>query len=453
MRRRLFGPIQLRLLLAFLVVALGGLGVFAALTLVAAEGDVSSLVRQQQERTVAAVARAAADSYTQNGSWVGHELTAAKALASDGGAGLSVSDSSGRTVARTPSPNPVPAGHSPTLRTSPVVVDGKRVGTVGLSFPLPVLPRQRQLATELARTVALAAGLSALLALLAAILVSRRITRPVAALTDAARSMEAGNREARVGDRTGPGELAELATAFDSMADAVEREDALRRSLVADVAHELRTPITILQASTEAVLDGVVAASPEQLSSFRDEVLRLRRMVEDLETLASAEAAGLRLDRRSVDLAELAGEVAEGFRPNFAASGVGLVTRLDRATVAGDPDRLAQVMTNLLTNAMKFTPAGGRVTVATGSADHGSSARLEVTDTGIGIPPDELPRVFERFWRGRRAGRVAGSGIGLAVVTELVRAHGGSIEARSDPGLGTSFVVTLPLVSSSQPVP
>jgi signal transduction histidine kinase len=275
-----------------------------------------------------------------------------------------------------------------------------------------------------------------------AVAVSRRITRPLVALTDVARSMEAGDRDVRVAGPAGPGELRELAAAFNQMADALAREDALRRALVADVAHELRTPITILQASTEALADGVVQPTARELSSLHDEAVRLARMVEDLETLSAAEAAGLRLERRVVDLADVARDAVEALRQQFEAAPVRLDTRLSPVAVAGDPARLAQVVTNLLTNALKFTPAGGEATVEV-SADDGS-ARLEVTDSGIGIGAGDIDHVFERFWRGSRVSRVAGSGIGLAVVAELVRAHDGSVSVASAPGEGARFVVILP---------
>jgi two-component system sensor histidine kinase BaeS len=306
------------------------------------------------------------------------------------------------------------------------------------SLPGPDL----RLRDALVRTVAIAAGLAALLALGVAVVVSRRITRPVVALTDVARTMEAGDRDVRVSGPAGPGELRELAAAFNRMADALAREDALRKAVVADVAHELRTPITILQAATEALVEGVVRPTARELSSVHDEAVRLGRMVEDLETLSAAEAAGLRLERRVVDLADVARDAVEALRQQFDAASVRLDIRLSPVAVAGDPARLAQVVTNLLTNALKFTPSGGEATIEV-SADNGT-ARLGVTDTGIGISAGEIDHVFERFWRGDRASRAAGSGIGLAVVAELVRVHGGSVRVASTPGEGASFVVTLP---------
>lgn len=440
--RRLLGPIGARLALAFALVALAAIGLLAALTVVAARGDVSSLARDQQQATVNVVAQTAGTAYAEAHGWVGADLSAAEAVATANGAGLTVLDTTGRRVASTGDAHVTAGAARVVSQSSGVVVGGARVGTVDLRFSDSSLPGpDRRLRDALLRAVAFAAGLAAVLALSVGIVVSRRITRPLVALTGVARSMEGGDREVRDAGG-GTGELGELSAAFNQLADTLQREDALRRAVVADVAHELRTPVTVLQASTEALRDGEVAATPGELSSLHDETVRLARMVEDLETLASAEAAGMRLDRQIVDLADVARQAVANLRPQFDAAELRLAIRSSPVAVAGDPARLLQVVTNLLTNALKFTPSGGRVALDVRPVD--SSARLEVSDTGMGLAADEVEHVFERFWRGSRAGRTAGSGIGLAVVAELVGAHGGSVEAAGAPGEGARFVVTLP---------
>jgi two-component system sensor histidine kinase BaeS len=257
------------------------------------------------------------------------------------------------------------------------------------------------------------------------------------------RAMGRGERSARVGAITASGELRELATAFDQMADTRDRQDRLRRDLVADVAHELRTPIAVLQAGHEALLDGIAEPTPDQLASLRDEVLRLARMVGDLQTMAAADAAALHLTRRPCDLASLAAAAADSLAGQFEAAGIALERRLTPVGINADPRWLHQVITNLLTNALKFTPAGGRVTIEAGPGDS-QQAVLTITDTGTGIPAEELPRIFDRFWRGRQAAAVSGSGIGLAVAAELARAHDGQLTARSEPGQGSELTLTLP---------
>jgi two-component system, OmpR family, sensor histidine kinase BaeS len=199
----------------------------------------------------------------------------------------------------------------------------------------------------------------------------------------------------------------------------------------------------VLQANTEALLDGLVAHTPEQTASLHEEVKRLGRMVEDLQTLAAAEAAALQLSRQPCDLAQIAAEEADDWDASFAAAGVGFTRRLESAPVLGDPVRLHQVITNLLSKALKFTPPGGQVRISLSQG--GGKARLEVSDTGAGISPDDQAHVFDRLWRGADAAQTAGSGIGLAVAAELARAHEGSIDVSSELGSGSRFTLVLPL--------
>jgi len=259
------------------------------------------------------------------------------------------------------------------------------------------------------------------------------------------RAMAAGDHAARVGEIRAPTELRELAAAFDQMAGTLDRQEQIRRNLVADVAHELRTPIAILQAGHEALLDGVADPTPAELGSLRDEVLRLARMVGDLQTLAAADAAALNLARRRGDLADLAAAAADSLARRFEAAGITLDRQLAASPVLADPHWIHQVITNLLTNALKFTPAGGRVTISTWPS--GQEAVLQVTDTGTGIHAEDLPRIFDRFWRGQQAGQISGSGIGRAVAAEQAQAHGGRLTASSEPegpGRGTQMTLILP---------
>jgi two-component system sensor histidine kinase BaeS len=433
------GPIRLRLALAFITVALLAVALLAGLTAAFATADVSSLtVRQRQDLTRAMTAAAVA-AWEGADSWRDADLGPALDASRRIGLDVEVLDNAGRVVAATP-------GFSrgtPPVQAAPLIAAGQKVGSIAVRLTGSGLPAaDAVLRSALWRAIAGAAGLAALLALLAGLLVARRITRPVSRLIEVTHAMGHGDRAARVGEIRAPDELRELAATFDRMADNLARQDQLRREVVADVAHELRTPVAVLQAGHEALLDGVIDPTPDQLSSLRDEVLRLARLVDDLHTLAAAEAAALQLTLRPCDLAEIAEAAVASLAGRFDAAGISLERRLTPVSVMADARRMHQVITNLLTNALKFTPAGGRVTVETGAA--GSRARLRVADTGPGIPGDEQPHVFDRFWRGRQAAGVAGSGIGLAIVAELVRAHGGGVTAASVPGEGTHMVVTLP---------
>jgi len=454
------GSLGTRLAVALVGVALAAVAVLAILALLSARSEVSALVERQRDDTAAAIAAALADAYEDAGSWAASDIRPAYALALTAGASLEVRDEAGDVVwapgahmggmmGRLHGMGTEPTGALGEPRTLAISTGAADVGTAVVRFPAAAPPAESQVRDALARTVLLGSALAALLALVVAAVVSRRITTPLRRLTGAVREMERGNRDARANVGAAPGELGELAHAFDRMADALEREDAHRRSLVADVAHELRTPLTILQASCEELIDGEAAATPERLVSLHDEVLRLARLVADLETLSAAQVAGLQLESAQVDLAQVASEAADRLGPALAAAELTLDRRLERAEVPGDRARLSQIAANLLGNALKFTPPGGSVLLETGQVD--ARAFLRVSDTGPGIPAEELPHVFERFWRGERAAGIAGSGIGLAVVSELVRAHGGEVEAASPDGRGAIFTVLLPELAPQSP--
>src|SRR5438445_4994935 len=337
-RPTLVGPLTARLALAFLAVAMGALALLGALVLVVGARDVAGLARLQQDEVATVVTDAAAAAYRAAGGWAGADLQTPLALARLGGGEVVVLDASGRAVSGS-----LPAGAAPhtpeRLVWRDVAVGGINAGKVLVTFSGTGLPgADRHLRDALTRTVAAGAGLAALLAVGMAVVVARRITRPVAALTRTARAVEHGDRAARVGDIEAPGELGELAVAFDRMADALALEDSLRRMLVADVAHELRTPLAVLQATLEGMADGVVAATPDQLASLHDEVLRLARIVEDLETLAAADATGLAINPGAVDLAQVAAAAVETLRHQFQAAGLTLETRLAPVLVLGDAD-------------------------------------------------------------------------------------------------------------------
>jgi signal transduction histidine kinase len=291
----------------------------------------------------------------------------------------------------------------------------------------------------------MAAGVAALIALTAALLLSGRITGSLDRLIRVARARGRGDLTVRAGDVGGFGEIRELAEAFDQTADARDEQDRLRRNLVADVAHELRTPIAVLQAGHEALLDGLTRPTPANLASLHDETLRLGKMVDDLQRLASAEAAALQLRLIPCDLAAIAQDAADSLADAFGSAGISIRQRVAEAQVMCDPARMREITTNLLTNALKFTPRGGTVLIETEPPEPGrEQAQLAVTDTGIGILPADLPRVTERFFRSGRTSGIAGAGIGLTIVAEIVRGHHGSMEIDSEPGTGTTVTITLP---------
>lgn len=329
---------------------------------------------------------------------------------------------------------------------TPIVVDGVTVGSV-LIEAAPLVPVPARLAgTAILRTLRIAILAAAVLAVLVSFLVSRRITRPLVELRAAARALEDGDPGPSRLLRPGPGELGELSAAFARMAAALRRTDELRRTMAADIAHELRTPVTILRGATEEILDGLAPVTREAVDSLHDEVLRLERLVEDLATLSAAEAAGLRLDLRPTDAGEVVRHAVTQLRGRLAETGqvatVDVAKDSGSLMVVGDETRLGQVVTNLLVNAIAFTPVGGQITAGVRRRD--GQVIITISDTGPGMPADVLPHVFERFYRGSAVSNRHGTGIGLAVVSELVAAHGGRVSAASPPGRGATFTVVLP---------
>jgi two-component system sensor histidine kinase BaeS len=301
------------------------------------------------------------------------------------------------------------------------------------------------------RTLVAAGGVMLLLLGLT-VLASRQVLRPVAALTSAAQRMERGDLSHRV-DAGGRDELAQLATAFNSMADAIAGNEEQRRRLASDVAHELRTPLANIRGYVEAAQDGVLPTDEVLLASLHEEAVLLQRLVDDLQTLALAEARRLPLHLEAVDVKEIVSQAATAFRVSADGAEVELVTEaqiplrdgVELPTVVDtDPLRLRQVLGNLVANALRYTPKGGRVTLRLARA--GDIVALGVADTGSGIDPEHLPHVFDRFWRAdqSRTRDTGGSGLGLAICHQLVDALGGSIVVESAVGVGTTFTIRLP---------
>lgn len=267
-----------------------------------------------------------------------------------------------------------------------------------------------------------------------------RVGMPLGDIVEASERLAAGDYAARVASK-GPPFLRRIAQAFNTMADRLQANDRQRRDLMADVAHELRTPLAVVQGKLEGLLDGVYPRDDRQIEELIDETRLLSRLVDDLGLLAQSERGALALRREPTDLPALLDDAARAMTKG--ARGAGVTLRVEAETVPllmVDPLRMREVLLNLLTNAIRHSPAGSTVSVRAHAA--GDTAVVEVRDDGSGIAPDDLPRIFDRFHRGSRS---TGSGLGLAISKNLVEAHGGTIAAESTPGQGTTVRVTVPL--------
>jgi two-component system OmpR family sensor kinase len=341
---------------------------------------------------------------------------------------------------------------------APIMVDGNQVGTVLVAAPEsgPSAALANDFLSALNRGILLATVIAGLAGIVLGAILVRQIIAPLRNLQSAAHAIAGGDLSQRV-RLVSHDEVGDLGHAFNQMAQALEHNEGLRRHMMADIAHELRTPLTVIQGQVEALLDGVFPLTPEQLGPILDETILLSRLVADLRELALAEAGKLTIERRPVDLGDLLGRVAAAVEPVAAEKGISLQVDVPPSlpAISADADRLSQVAHNLLSNALRHTPAGGKISIHAGHAQETREVWLKVSDTGEGIPVDQLPYVFDRFYRAdpARSRATGGTGLGLAIVRAIVEAHGGHVSAASDgvPGRGSTFEVHLPLGTTTNP--
>ncbi len=323
--------------------------------------------------------------------------------------------------------------------------DGVAVGSLYINPVTGTSPAALLFLANVNRSLLYGALLAALAAVIVTFAVSGRILRPVERLTEAARRMERGDRTVRVAIES-EDEIGQLAHAFNALAGSLAQQEQLRRNMVSDVAHELRTPLTNLRGYLEAARDGLLAPDAALVDNLYEETMLLNRLVADLQELAQAEAGQLTLLRQPVALPAVIEQAAAMFRPQADARGLALDVALPPGLppVDADPERVGQVLRNLLANAFAYTPAGGRI-IVTAETWPGQVA-VSVRDTGAGIAAEHLPHIFDRFYRAdrARARQTGGAGLGLAIARQLIRAHGGDITATSAPGAGSTFTFTLP---------
>ena len=417
-----------------------------------------SYTRENVQRVADGTAAAIADGYEQsNGDWYGGALSAATSASSlYDSVYLQVRTIDG-TIVYDDRANDVLGSvdvkeDGSNVASAPIMVDGEKVGTV-----LVRVPGSETLLTKVDEdfrdtsynAMIFAALIALIIAMVMGAIFARTIAAPVKKITNAAKALKEGDYSARTG-MTGSDEIARLGNMFDLMADSVESNRKLERRLVTDVAHELRTPLMAIQSTVEAMIDGVFKPDAERLETLNSEVQRLSRLVDALLKLSRLESRTKPIEQKKVDLTEMLSSVVQTHQAYIHDAGLNLEFEYDpHVYVFGDADLLRQATANLISNAVRYTPEGGTITIMARKGD--LMGQIVVKDTGIGLTPEEAKLVFQRFWRADsgRARATGGLGIGLSVVKEIVEQHNGWVRVEGRPNEGACFTIYIPLYSEN----
>ena len=328
----------------------------------------------------------------------------------------------------------------------PVVFNFVQVGSVSIGYYGPYYFNDNDLTfINTLNKMLMGVGIFSLLfALVLGEIMAKRLSKPISRVIASAKQISKGYFADRITDKSSTKEIGQLTTTINDLAETLEKQEVLRKRLSADVAHELRTPLATLQSHLEAMIDGIWKPDNERLKSCHEEILRINRMVGDLERLAKYEGENLVLNKADHDLSELIQHIINNFENDFKSKGIDISFNGVEERINADKDKISQVMVNLISNALKYTHQFGSVEIHVKGSD--TETEIGVKDTGMGIPPEDLPYIFERFYRADKSRNrmTGGSGIGLAIVKAIVEAHKGSVMVKSDLDKGTEFIVILP---------
>lgn len=456
MKRRF--PFALKLGLSFVVVILITVALVYFLTAHSITTRFAQFRAQNKQQIARQVCGLLAEYRMLTGSWVGIErlLSTRYTVFINGHVivrrtsmigGFSLADETGKIivstraneVGKTLSPKEIAAG-------IPITIGSTRVGTLLLDSKPSVLdPAEEKFLNSAKQSALLGGGIATGVALFLAMILISQVLSPLRLLSRATERIARGDLTQRVVLRARD-EFGQLGESFNRMIDNLRRSERARQTMTADIAHELRTPVTIIQGNLEAILDGIYEPTPETIAPIYEETLHLGRLIDDLRELSLADAGELPLNRTPTDIVALTHQVTDTIA-GALEDGPEIVvnTEPDLPMIPIDPMRIRQVIVNLVSNAVRYTPKDGQIEVALRKV--GNELELTVTDTGPGISPEDLPHLFERFYRGDRARARAsgGSGLGLAIAKQWVEAHGGRIWATNAPGGGARFIVHIPL--------
>lgn len=335
---------------------------------------------------------------------------------------------------------------------TPIEVNGRQVGTLlSVNRAPPLTPEETYFLQRTNQALMIGAGVAVLVAVLVGIYLARTLTRPLQALTRATQKIAEGNLEQQV-EVNSQDEIGQLAQSFNRMSQEVARANLTRRQMTADIAHDLRTPLTVISGYVESMRDGVLQPTEQRLALIYTEIERLQKLIDDLRLLSLADAGKLPVDPQPLAPLALLERASAPHQHRAEQQGVALTIQApsDLPDITADEARMMQVFDNLIVNALRYTPQGGQITLSAQSAG-GDAVMLAIQDTGSGIPPEELSNVFERFYRADKSRAVENgeSGLGLAIVKALVEAQGGKVWAESQPGQGTKICMRLPIATGA----
>jgi signal transduction histidine kinase len=462
--------LRTRLTLSFLVAIVATAGLVMLLANLITANQFRGLVSLAGQRYAQRLAPAFADYYATAGGWNGVEELMAYVQDTDrqplpshapmpkhvmptsgmmnpGDERLLLVDAEGHAIADSMPEASLPKDLASNLnKGASIVVDEKQVGILIVYSALGELSSsQTDFLRQINTLMLIAGGVAVLGVLIVGSIQARRIVKPVRALAAAAHRVADGDFSQRI-PVTRKDELGEMATAFNTMASELEQQHELRHRAMADIAHELRTPLSVLQVQLESIQDNLTEPTPEVIAGLQDDLTHLSHLVEDLRVLTLADAGELQVEAEPVEMGELTRSVVKRLQTTAQATDVTLDARLPDTSLhaLGDAQRLTQVLLNLLTNALQHTPSGGKITASAHAGE--GKVHITVQDSGEGIAPEDLPHIFERFYRADRARSrdTGGSGLGLSIAKSLVEAQGGTISVESQAGQGSTFTVSLP---------
>ncbi len=452
--RTSFFPLWFKLTAAFLLVVLVGVGAVSLLTNQVTTSSFRHFMNAEVAQEWDSLPPALAAYYARQGNWQGVEavLTAVSPGHGQGGMSLVLLDDQGTVVASVGGMHHRPTSAEEAMGSLPVWLDGAQIGTLLMGMPgggMGMNMAGEQFLAEVNRAIVWGGVMAAGLALGLGIMLARYLTRPLRQLTQATHQLAVGHRLPQIPVNTND-ELGELTGSFNQMAHALATAEQQRQQLLADVAHELRTPLSVMRSQLEAMLDGVFPLTAENLAVAHEETLLLGRLVEDLRTLSLAESGQLPLQKTAVSPHTLFTQLLAAFAPLAETEGVHLTADIpaNLPTLTADAGRIQQVMGNLLTNALRHAcqENGKPPQVQVIVTSQANALQVAVCDNGPGLSPEAQSHVFDRFWRAdtARSRDQGGSGLGLAICRAIVTAHNGRIWVTSQPGQGATFTFTLP---------